>query len=112
MRDVMQGRYDECLPTTSSMRMIRREDAVYFERLQDEGPAPLEFMDSARLPNDFERLICHCAVQKWVERNPEYQPVKGWLFGLANNLQNMAYHCHSVVRKPDQSLLDDVVVRS
>ncbi|BEU28361.1 hypothetical protein [Paraburkholderia sp. 22B1P] len=53
------------------------------------------------LPQD-----CHGNCEAWCERNPEYQLVRGWIFLPLPGLAYSRFLSHSVVRQPDDLLID------
>lgn len=50
--------------------------------------------------------MCHHNVSYFCEMNPEYRPVRGWLYFNLPGLPVAKFLSHSVVRAPDGTLYD------
>ena len=50
---------------------------------------------------------CHQNVTDWCENNPDYKPVRGWLyFSFFGLLGRVLFEAHSAVRAPDGKIYD------
>ena len=50
--------------------------------------------------------MCHHNVSIWCEHNPEYQPVRGWLYFALPGVSYSKFVAHSAVRTPYGELFD------
>lgn len=107
----MDEDFDECGPEDRSVSRplkIYIEHRAYFSELLKNSPESVTFLPESKIPPDFEPGRCHCNVQRWVNANPGYRAVSGWLYGPSATRPEDAFMAHSVAEHPGNASLIDV----
>ncbi|WP_420210618.1 hypothetical protein ACN8ZM_04255 [Burkholderia aenigmatica] len=88
-------------PPSEALRVYAR---ALYERRQDAAPVSrVEVADEGWRPGVNR---CHENVEEWCILHPDHQIVRGWLFFSLPGLAYCQFVSHSVVRRPDGTLID------
>jgi hypothetical protein len=107
----MDQDFDECGPEDRSVSRplkIYIQHRPYFSELLKNSPESVTLLQESNIPPDFEPGMCHCNVQRWVNANPGYCAVPGWLYGPSVTRPEDVFMAHSVVQHPGAATLIDV----
>jgi hypothetical protein len=84
---------------------IQKYIVELFERKDEGVVVQMATIEQCEWKPDFNE--CHNNVNFWCSSNPEYKPVRGWLFyTLGYGVDFVFFQQHSVILTPDNKLID------